>query len=79
MITKFGKRFLTSHMAGMVDFTTKDLALGIGNTTVSSEGNDTKLDFDISLAKEKLDWEPKIKLEQGLIETVNYFESLFVK
>lgn len=46
MITKFGKRFLTSHMAGMVDFTTKDLALGIGNTTVNSEGNDTKLDFE---------------------------------
>jgi hypothetical protein len=46
MITKFGKRFLTSHMAGMVDFTTKDLALGIGSTTVNSEGNDTKLDFE---------------------------------
>ena len=29
MITKFGKRFLTSHMAGIVDFATKDLALGI--------------------------------------------------
>ena len=34
---------------------------------------------DISLAKEKLDWEPKIKLEQGLIETANYFESLLLK
>jgi UDP-glucuronate decarboxylase len=31
---------------------------------------------DISLAKEMLSWEPKIKLEQGLIATANYFESL---
>jgi hypothetical protein len=46
MITKFGKRFLTSHMAGMVDFTTKDLALGIGDIAVNSEGNDTKLNFE---------------------------------
>jgi hypothetical protein len=46
MITKFGKRFLTSHMAGMVDFTTKDLALGIGDIAVSSEGNDTRLNFE---------------------------------
>lgn len=46
MITKFGKRFLTSHMAGMVDFTTKDLALGIGDIAVNSEGNDTRLNFE---------------------------------
>ncbi len=29
---------------------------------------------NISLAKEKLDWEPKVALEQGLMETINYFE-----
>jgi UDP-glucuronate decarboxylase len=29
---------------------------------------------DISLAKAKLDWEPKIKLEDGLKETINYFK-----
>ncbi len=28
---------------------------------------------DISLAKEKLEWEPKIKLEDGLLKTINYF------
>ncbi|MCK5510463.1 SDR family oxidoreductase [Candidatus Parcubacteria bacterium] len=28
---------------------------------------------DISLAKEKLGWQPKIKLEDGLIRTINYF------
>ena len=31
---------------------------------------------DISLAKEKLDWEPKIHLEEGLIMTIHYFENL---
>ena len=28
---------------------------------------------DISLAKEKLDWEPKIPLEEGLKKTIEYF------
>lgn len=32
---------------------------------------------DISLAKERLNgWEPQIRLEEGLIETINYFKSL---
>ena len=29
---------------------------------------------DISLAKQHLDWEPKIKLEEGLKMTINYFK-----
>jgi len=31
---------------------------------------------DISLAKQKLDWEPKIHLEEGLMKTIEYFKSL---
>lgn len=31
---------------------------------------------DISLAKEKLDWEPKVQLEQGLKPTIEYFRSV---
>ena len=31
---------------------------------------------DITLAKEKLDWEPKNKLEKGLRKTITYFENL---
>ncbi len=31
---------------------------------------------DISLAKEKLDWEPKIPLEEGLKKTIAYFDQL---
>lgn len=30
---------------------------------------------DITLAKKKLGWEPKIKLREGLINTIKYFES----
>ena len=30
---------------------------------------------DISLAKQELNWEPKIKLEAGLTRTINYFEN----
>jgi len=31
---------------------------------------------DISLAKEKLNWEPKISLEKGLVKTIEYFDQL---
>jgi UDP-glucuronate decarboxylase len=31
---------------------------------------------DITLAREKLDWEPKTQLREGLIKTINYFDEL---
>ena len=31
---------------------------------------------DISLAKEKLGWEPGIKLDDGLLKTIKYFKNL---
>lgn len=34
---------------------------------------------DISLAKEKLKWSPKIELEEGLNKTINYFDNLLKK
>jgi UDP-glucuronate decarboxylase len=30
---------------------------------------------DITLAKEILDWEPKIPLETGIIKTIEYFKT----
>lgn len=33
---------------------------------------------DISLAKEKLDWEPKVELEMGLMKTIEYFRAKLV-
>jgi UDP-glucuronate decarboxylase len=34
---------------------------------------------DISLAREKLNWEPKIQLRQGLTKTIEYFEEFLKK
>ncbi|MCK4296458.1 MAG: hypothetical protein KAW56_06220 [Candidatus Marinimicrobia bacterium] len=31
---------------------------------------------DIALAKEKLGWEPKVNLEDGLENTITYFDNL---
>lgn len=31
---------------------------------------------DITLAKQRLDWEPKINLEQGLVKTIDYFRNI---
>jgi UDP-glucuronate decarboxylase len=31
---------------------------------------------DITLAKEKLGWQPRVRLEEGLVHTIAYFESL---
>ena len=30
---------------------------------------------DITLAKSKLDWEPKVKLDEGLRKTIDYFKT----
>jgi UDP-glucuronate decarboxylase len=32
---------------------------------------------DISLAAKKLDWKPKIEIEEGLINTISYFDKMF--
>ena len=34
---------------------------------------------DISLAKERLDWQPKVGLEEGLMSTIRYFDNLQIK
>ena len=31
---------------------------------------------DISLAHEKLGWEPRIKIDDGMMKTINYFKKL---
>lgn len=46
MITKFGKRFISSYLAGTSVSPTKDLAFGIDSTAVQSNGNDTRLGFE---------------------------------
>ena len=67
------------------EFTIKELAEKVIDIT----GSASKLVFkplptddplqrqpDISLAKKELDWEPKIQLEDGLKQTIAYFENL---
>jgi hypothetical protein len=44
MITKFGKRFITSYMANGLNFNEKDIAIGIGNRAESV--NDTDMQFE---------------------------------
>ena len=34
---------------------------------------------DFTLAKEKLDWKPTVRLEEGLIEVINYFKQILSK
>ncbi|MCB0298839.1 MAG: SDR family oxidoreductase, partial [Calditrichaeota bacterium] len=34
---------------------------------------------DISLAKEKLNWQPTVKLEQGLVKTIEYFDEVLTE
>jgi len=46
MITKFGKRFLTSYLAGNSSLLSKELAFGIGSTAPNAKGNDTRLEFE---------------------------------
>lgn len=46
MITKFGKRFLTSYLSGNNSLAGKELALGIGSTAANIKGNDTRLEFE---------------------------------
>lgn len=63
--------------------------LELAETVLAISGGKSKLRFeplpeddprqrqpDISLAKSKLDWSPKVSLEDGLKETVSYFRSI---
>ena len=34
---------------------------------------------DISLAKAELDWQPKTSLDEGLVQTIVYFERLLME
>jgi UDP-glucuronate decarboxylase len=67
------------------EFTIRELAEKTLQMTGSSselinmplpQDDPTQRQPDISLAKEKLGWEPVIKLEQGLEKTIDYFKSV---
>ena len=67
------------------EFTIKELAEKVIELTGSKSkfiykplpGDDPKQrQPDITLAKEKLNWEPSVYLEEGLIKTIEYFKSI---
>jgi len=67
------------------EFTVRELAQMVTELTGSKSGmikkplpadDPTRRKPDISLAKEKLGWEPKVDLQSGLKETINYFRKL---
>lgn len=66
--------------------------LKLANTIIALTDSSSKLEHkplpsddprqrcpDISLAKEKLDWQPKVPLEEGLKKTIDYFKLLLSK
>ncbi len=70
------------------EFTIKELAERVIKLTGSKsnivygdlpEGDPKQRQPDISLAKKKLGWEPKIKLEEGLLKTIGYFKEILNK
>ena len=73
------------NMGNPGEFTIRELAEKIVALTGSSSrlvfeplpGDDPKQRRpNIDLAREKTGWEPKIKLEEGLVKTIAYFEEL---
>ena len=71
------------NMGNPFEFSIKELAEKVIELTGSSStleycplpsDDPTQRQPDISLAKETLDWEPKIQLEEGLKKTIPYFE-----
>jgi len=74
------------NVGNPVEFTIRDLA----ELVIRLTGSKSKLEFrslpeddprqrkpDITLAREKLGWEPKVPLDEGIRRTIEYFRDLF--
>ena len=70
------------------EFTVLELAKKIKQITGSRsklvfkelpEDDPKKRNPNVTLAKKELNWQPKIKLEQGLITTLSYFKKILQK
>jgi UDP-glucuronate decarboxylase len=76
------------NLGNPVEFTIKELAEKVIKMTNSKskitlnplpQDDPKQRQPDITLAKKELNWEPKIKLEEGLVKTIKYFETLLAK
>jgi len=74
------------NLGNPVEFTINELAQKILNLTSSNskiinkplpEDDPIQRRPDITLAKEKLGWEPRITLDEGLKHSIKYFKKLF--
>ena len=73
------------NLGNPIEFTIKELAEKVIDMTSSKSrisykplphDDPKQRQPDITLAKKELNWEPKIKLEEGLVKTIQYFETL---
>lgn len=73
------------NLGNPVEFTIKELAEKIIELTNSKskltlkplpQDDPKQRQPDITLAKKELKWEPQIKLEEGLVKTIKYFDNL---
>jgi len=76
------------NMGNPGEFTIKELAVKIIELTGSSsqlsyvdlpQDDPKQRKPDITMAKQNLDWEPQVKLEEGLKKTIAYFDALLKK
>lgn len=76
------------NMGNPGEFTIKELAVKIIELTGSSsqlsyvdlpQDDPKQRKPDITMAQQNLDWEPKVKLEEGLKKTIAYFDALLKK
>ena len=74
-----------ANLGNPIEFSMKELAFKIKELTGSNseivykelpKDDPVKRKPDISLAKEKLDWEPKVNVDEGIKETINYFKRI---
>jgi UDP-glucuronate decarboxylase len=73
------------NLGNPYEFTMKELAHEVLELTGSKSGivykplpadDPTQRQPDISLAKARLDWEPKVQLREGLARTIEWFRSI---
>jgi UDP-glucuronate decarboxylase len=87
---KSPKKFIGPvNLGNPVEFTIKELAEMVLRLIPESKSkiiykklpqdDPKKRKPDISLAKKELNWEPEIRLEEGLKKTIKYFENNYVK
>jgi UDP-glucuronate decarboxylase len=90
LMMKSPKKFIGPvNLGNPVEFTIKELAEMVLRLIPESKSkiiykklpqdDPKKRKPDISLAKKELNWEPEIRLEEGLKKTIKYFENNYVK